>query len=324
MPHSHLPHSLVSHKKTPHKQTLAIAMLGGAMTIVSLTACAADAVDTFATAPGFAEVDYDSLVGDDYYSAERFPGSGASVFMPDADLVAPVRAMLMMDAHEAPVQHSRYLVTYDLHSDRDDPYATSAQVEITRINLGEAFREDAMQGVPLEHQGPPEAFGIGPHVSWRFDMSPIQGMSSHVVKASRRELSDAAVAKLDCLGAPCAQLDSPEGPDGDWLVRDQPGPSVDYRAVTVEGPAPAYVVDQMLSVMMGEDGPRPTGPADPQRKPQFTFVVSVNAGGQDVMTTGLGRDSVVFDDAIGTVWVKTSQFSDTPGEISELQQARSR
>lgn len=317
-------HSHMSHKPMPQKHRLAIAILGGALTMMSLTACAGDAGGTFASAPGFTEVDYDNLVGDDYYSAERFPSSGASVFMPDADLVAPVRAMLMMEAHEAPLQHSRYLVSYDLHSDRDDPYDTSAQVEITRINLGEVFRKDAMQGVPVEHQGPPEAFGIGPHVSWRFEMSPIQGMSSHVVKVGRKELSDAAVAKLDCLGAPCAQLDSPEGPDGDWMVGEQPAPSVDYLAVTTDGPDPAYVVDQMLTVMMGEDGPRATGPANPKRKPQFTFVVSVNAGGQDVMTTGLGRDSVVFDDAIGTVWVKTGQFSDTPGQISELQQARSR
>ncbi len=319
-----MPYSHMSYKHTSHKQILAIALIGAVLALTSLTACAGNAVGSFASASGFTEVDPDTLSGDHYYVADRFPNTGASVFMPDADLGAPVRAMLMMQAHEGQLEHSRYLVTYDLHSDPDDPDDTRAQVEITRINLGEAFRADAMQGVPVEHQAPPQAFGIGPHVSWRFEMAPIQGMSARVVKAGRRELSDADVATLDCLGAPCAQLASSDGPDGNWMARDQPAPSADYRAVTIDGPDPAYVVDQMLAVMVGDDGPQPTGPRDRERKPQFTFVVSVNAGGQDVMTTGLGRNAVVFDDAIGTVWVKTGQFSDTTGDVHELQQERSR
>lgn len=308
----------------PTKHGLTLAILGGALAMVSSAACAGGQTRAFASAPGFSEVADEGLYDDDYYNAERFPSYGESVFMPDAHLVAPVRAMLMMEAQEGPLQHSRYRVTYDLHSDRDDPNDTSAEVEITRINLGEVFREQAMEGIPVEHQGPPEAFGLGPHVSWRFVMSPIQGMSSHVVKVSRKELSDAEAAELDCLGAPCALLGSPEGPEGNWVDREPPEPSVDYRAVTVEGPDPAYVVDQMLTVMMGEDGPRPTGPANPERAPRFTFVVSVNAGGQDVMTRGLGRNSTVFDDAIGTVWIRTGQHSDMPGDLSELQQARKR
>lgn len=317
-------HSHTLYKKTPAAPLLAITMLGGVMALTSLAACAGDARGSFATAPGFTAMDPEKVGGDDYYSADRFPTSGASVFMPDADLAAPVRALLMLEADEAPLPHSRYLLSYDLHSDPDDPDHTRAQVEITRINLGEVFRKDAMQGVPIEHQGPPEAFGIGPHVRWRFEMTPFQGMTSHVANAGRRELSDADVATLDCLGAPCARLGSFEGPDGHWMDRDPPLPSADYRAVTIDGPAPAYVVDQMLAVMVGDDGPQPTGPRDGAGKPQFTFVVSVNAGGQDVMTTGLGRNAVVYDDAIGTVWVKTGQFSDTTGEVRELQQARAR
>lgn len=310
------------HPQTPHQHGFALAILGGALALASFTACAVDTTG-FASAPGFAAVDDEHLTGADYYSAERFPSAGASVFRPDADLAAPVRALLLMEAHEGGLPHARYRVTYDLTSDADDPDLTRSQVEITRINLGPVFREDAMQGVPIEHQGPPDAFGVGPHVAWRFEMAPIQGMTSHVVEASRRELTDAEVATLDCLGAPCARLDSPTGPQGDWIAREWPAPSADYHAVTIDGPAPAYVVDQMLTVM-GEDAQRGTVRVVPAREPRFQFVVSVNAGGQDVMTTGLGRNSVVFDDAIGTVWVRTAQFSDQPGEIGELMQPRSR
>ncbi len=42
------------------------------------------------------------------------------------------------------------------------------------------------------------------------------------------------------------------------------------------------------------------------------------------MTTGLGRNSVVYDDAIGTVWVRSAQQVDMPAEISELQVPRQR
>lgn len=310
------------HPQTSHQHGFALAILCGALTLASFTACAADTTG-FASAAGFTEVDDERLTGEDYYSAERFPSAGASVFRPDADLAAPVRALLLMEAHEGGLPHARYRVTYDLTSDADDPDQTSAEVEITRINLGQTFREDAMQGIPVEHQGPPEAFGIGPHVAWRFEMAPIQGMTSHVVEASRRELSDAEVATLDCLGAPCARLDSPAGPQGEWVSRELPAPSADYRALMIDGPDPAYVVDQLLTVM-GEDAQRGTIRMEPARDPRFQFVVSVNAGGQDVMTTGLGRNSVVFDDAIGTVWARTAQFSNQPGEVSELMQPRSR
>lgn len=311
----------------PHKYRLTMAILGGALAMMTLPACAADAADAaadFASAPGYVAVDFDKLQWDDYYTAERFPGQGDSVFMPDADLIAPVRALLLMESHEGPLPHARYRVTYDVHSDAEVQDEGTSEIEITRINLGPAFREQALEGIPAAHHAPPEAFGVGPHVSWRFQMMPIQGMTAHVVGAGRKELSDAAVAGLDCLGAPCAQLDPAEGPAGNWMKQATPAPSVDYRAFTAEGPDPAYVVDQMLAVMLGEDGAQPTGPAVPGRDPRITMVVSVNAGGQDVMTTGLGRNSVVYDDAIGTVWVRSWQQGDTPGEISELQVARQR
>ncbi|QOW19845.1 hypothetical protein INQ41_01890 [Lysobacter ciconiae] len=307
-----------------HTGGFALAVLGGALAMITLPACAAAGAGDFTSAPGYVAVDVDTTAWDDYYTAERFPGQGGSVFMPDADLIAPVRAMLLMEYSEGTLPHARYRVTYDMLSDATDPDATVSEVEVTRINLGPAFREQALEGVPVEHQAPLEAFGVGPHVSWRFQMAPIQGMTAHVVAAGRRELSDAQVAALDCLGAPCAQLDSAEGPAGNWEEREAPAAGADYRALTVEGPDPAYVVDQLLSVMLGEDGPQPTGPAGSDQPPRITLVVSVNAGGQDVMTTGLGRNSVVYDDAIGTVWVRSAQHADTPAEISELQVPRQR
>ena len=305
----------------PQKHGLSIAILGGVLAMMSLTACADSGSAGFASAPGFSEVDEEILEGDAYYSSDRFPTAGASAFNPDADLSAPVRAMLLMESHEGLLPHARYRVTYQLNSAADDPDQTSSEVEITRINLGPAFREDALDGIPAEHMAPVEEFGVGPHVSWRFEMSPRQGMSSGIDAVSRKELSDAEVLALDCLGSPCGQLESAEGPEGKWVPQEWPEASGPYRAVTTDGPDPAFVVDQMLAVM-GEDALQATLPV--KGSPRFQFVVSANAGGQDVMTTGLGRNSVVMDDQIGTVWVKSWQHSDQPGEISQLMVPRRR
>ncbi len=308
----------------PHKHALSLAILGGVLTMASLAACAGGATPGFATAPGFSQVDPQSLDGDAYYSTDRFPGAGASVFHPDSDLPAPVRAMLLVESREGLLPHARYRVTYQLNSVPNDPDQTSSEVEITRINLGPAFRESAVGGYGEENMAPLAEFGVGPHVSWRFEMSPRQGMTADIDAVSRKELSDLEVAAMDCLGHPCGEIDLPDsdrGPNGQWIPRDWPEASGPYVAATDEGPDPAYVVDQLLYVM-GEDALQPSSPVD--GSPRFQFVVSANAGGQDVMTTGLGRNSVVMDDEIGTVWVRTWQHSEQPGEISELMQARKR
>ncbi len=321
MQSTYMQHTSTHHALTRPRHGLWLAILGGALAMASLAACAGDAAPGFVNAPGFSEVDPQSLDGDAYYSADRFPEAGASAFNPDADLAAPVRALLLLESREGLLPHARYRVTYQLTVAPDNPDQTRSEVEIIRINLGPAVREDTMDGVPAEHQAPLEAFGVGPHVSWRFVMSPLQGMTAGLDAASRRELSAAEVAGLDCLGTPCGQLESPTGPDGAWREQEWPESGAAYRAVGIDGPHPAFVVDQLLAVM-GEDALQPTAVGD--GAPRFHFVVSANAGGQDVMTTGLGRNSVVMDDEIGTVWVRSHQHSDGPGEISELMVARAR
>src|SRR5690606_11537866 len=112
--------------------------------------------------------------------------------------------------------HARYRVTYQLTSAADDPDLTRSYVEVTRFNLGPAFRESLVDSVPAEHLAGPEEFGVGPDVSWRFEMSPMRAMTAGIDRASRKELSAAEAAAMDCFGMPCNELASAEGPPGAW------------------------------------------------------------------------------------------------------------
>ncbi|MGV8942212.1 MAG: hypothetical protein ACOH1P_11895 [Lysobacter sp.] len=298
---------------------LPMAILGCMALASSVAACAAGAQHGFVPGPGFVEVDAEVLDGEAYYSAERFPRMAESAFMPDADLAAPVRALLLVESREGLLPHARYRVTYQLTSTADDPDLTRSYVEVTRFNLGPAFRESLVDSVPAEHLAGPEEFGVGPDVSWRFEMSSMRAMTAGIDRASRKELSAVEAAAMDCLGVPCNVLAYAEGPQGAWTPQEVPSLPVKYRVSNDDSPAPARVVEELLAVM-GEDAQQPTEFV--AGSPRLVFVVSANADGQDLMTTALARNSVVFDDEIGTMWIRSLQVPDLPVDLSVLMQAR--
>lgn len=298
---------------------LSVAILGCVALVSSVAACAAGAEPAFMPGPGYAEVDVDALDGDAYYTTERFPHMGESVFSPDADLAAPVRALLLVESREGVLPHARYRVTYQLTSAADNPYQTRSYVEVTRFNLGPAFRASLVDSVPAEHLAGPEEFGVGPDVSWRFEMLPRQGMTAGIDRASRKELSATEAAAMDCLGVPCNGLASAEGPQGVWTPQDMPSLPVKYRLSIDDSPNPARVVEELLAVM-GEDAEQPTGFV--AGSPRLVFVVSANADGQDLVTTALARNAVVFDDQIGTMWVRSLQMPGLPVDIGVFMQPR--
>lgn len=270
-------------------------------------------------APGFQAVAPDRLEGRSYYSAARFPGQGASAFHPDADLPAPVRALLLLESHEGTLPHARYLVSYQPTSEAATPDDTRDLVDITRFNLGPAVRADLVDSVPAEHLGTAKMFGVGPHVRWRLAMSPRRGMSAGLDAVGRKVVSDQEADAMDCLGLPCAALPSAEGPQGPWKAQRLEKLPPAFARSTEQGPAPASVVEHLL-VAMGEDALRaaPFAP-DAQR---LVFVVSVNAGGQESQTTALARNALVFDDAVGTHWLRFAQTVGTGPQVQTLSQRR--
>ena len=136
---------------------------------------------------------------------------------------------------------------------------------------------------------------------------------------SRKPLSTQEAAAMDCLGQPCTTLESAEGPKGGWKPQKPTPLPPSFKRSTQEGPVPAHVVEQLLA-MMGEDAQRGV-PFAPNSQ-RLVFVVSANAGGQEHQTTGLARNALVFDDSVGTQWVRFHQIAGTAAEAQALSHPR--
>lgn len=286
--------------------------------------CAASepAAHAYTAAPGFIEVPADRLEGEEYYRRERFPEQGGSMFHPDAELAPPVRALLMVGHQDGLLPHARYRVGWQVAADPEAPGQAVDYVEVVRFNLGPARQDDLRASVPAEHLADVPDFGVGADVAWRFVMAPRQGMRAGVVEAARRELREEEAAAADCLGVPCAGLPGPIAPEGTWVTLDASMPPARYAGQAGDGgPHPARVVDELVAAM-GEEAGRPV-PFDADA-PRFVFVVSANAEGQDLMTSALARDAVVFDDAIGTIWARWHWFSGAGPESALFYQPRER
>lgn len=291
---------------------------------MGVMSCAASetASPDYTGAPGFSAVDVEAVASSGYYSAERFPGQGGSVFRPDADLAPPVRALLLVEHHEGLLPHARYRVSWHVAADAQVPGGQVDYVEVQRFNLGPARHEDLRASVPEEHLADVSEFGVGPDVAWRFVMAPLQGMRAGVRDAARMELSAAQTDAADCLGAPCGALQGPAEPDGEWFARDVSVPSAGYVTQSgTGGPHPARVAEDLVAAL-GEEADRAT-PFNAEA-PRFLFVISANAEGQALATTALARNAMVFDDDIGTIWARWLQFSDAAPESALLYQSRRR
>lgn len=296
-----------------------LAWLLGLAWLASSAAASTTPLDAFIGAKGFSEIQPDKLEGSRYYTATRFPAMGASAFRPDADLPAPVRALLLVDSHDGPLPHVRHLITYQPTSEAKTPEDTRYFVDITRFNLGPAVRADLVGSVPAEHLAPARAFGVGQHVRWRFAMSPQRGMAAGLDAVSRKQLSAQEAAAMDCLGQPCTTLASAEGPQGRWKTQKTSTLPPSFKRSTSQGTVPAHVVEQLLA-MVGEDAQR--GVPFAANAQRLVFVVSANAGGQEQQTTGLARNALVFDDAIGTQWLRFDQLAGMAPEAQALSQKR--
>lgn len=284
----------------------------------ALSASAAPA-DQWVSAKGFSAVNLEKLEGSRYYAATRFPSMGASAFHPDADLPAPVRALLLIDSHEGALPHVRYLINYQPTSEAATPDAARDFVEITRFNLGPAVHADLVDSTPPEHLAPVKTFGVGPHVRWRFAMSPQRGMGAGLDAVGRQTVSAAEAARLDCLGQPCAALASAEGPQGRWKPQKVAALAPSFKRSTPEGPVPASVAEQLLA-LMGEDAQRAM-PFAPNAQ-RLVLVIAANAGGQEHHTAALARNALVFDDAVGTQWVRFAQMAGMAPQAHTLNQPR--
>ncbi|MFT0850260.1 hypothetical protein VRY85_05695 [Achromobacter sp. F4_2707] len=278
----------------------------------------------FVQAPPYAAVNVDALAGDAYYASPIFSNTGApqaAISLPDADLDPLTRAMLLVEAHEAALPHVRYHVTYSMSVAPDYPELLTHLVQVTRYNLGPAKRAALKNHLPENELAAPEEFGIGPHVSWRFVLSPTMGMQSALEYAGRAELADSQAESADCLGTPCLSLHTPQGPSLAWqpVTPPQLGAAT-YTPLGQWGVVrPARVMQELWAAMTSE-GMDPL-PYDPAR-PAFQFVMSLEADGIEPVVTGLAQQAIVMDSTVSEVWTRRVQTGPQPPEYAQSYVAR--
>ncbi|MBI1418966.1 MAG: hypothetical protein GC146_17285 [Limimaricola sp.] len=301
--------------------SLMVAAPAGALVLPEDVAAHQQAIESdFVTGDGFETIDPQSLLSDDWYSKARFPNAPQdSVFPPDHAISSVVRAILMVEKEDKPLKSVRYRVTIRrVAASPEYPEAYTDLIEISRFNLGPVLREQTMKDYPGVPVGPESEFGIGPNVTWRFAMQPVQGTRSSIDLAARHVMSDAEAAAAQCFDTSCLALEPVSGPDGDWTPLPPVEPNeVSFKASDGINATPAKVADALMR-RATPDGLR-AYMAD-YAPVQMTIVISRNVLGQDVGIDGLLHQGHVRDDAISDVWLQRRQAG--PGTIDWRRMAK--
>ena len=261
--------------------------------------------EAFVGVDGFTKVE-PSRLEQGWYTHSRFPSPAPTTIEPaDAGVNAATKALMLLESQEGPLPHVRYRITYRLDNAPDFAGYANAYVEVTRFNLGPTIRADVVDstpgGVPV---APAEAFGVGPSVSWRFVMGWHQSRVADVVYASRRILTPAQTKGMDCLGAPCMALESPNGPAGEWQHAATPSEKPAAYVVQTHGISTAARVSELLYRHASAGQDRIEALSMHAAKPQLTFVISMNIEGQDDSADGLLHQQLLLDDAISDIWTR--------------------
>lgn len=259
----------------------------------------------FIQAPGFTETDITRSCDDEaFYTQQRFPHQGQSIFRPDADLDALTKAMLLVDCAEGPLPHARYLIHYHL---AQVPQASDIQrdtIEVLRFNLGPQRYQDVIQYVDQEFWPPESIFGVGPNLIWRFVFSPVQGNRAHIERASRAELSQTDTAGQNCLGVPCLSASNPTGPSGTWSALTPPAldAAVYHEPDDAGLPGPARTAQMLFLHATGGSGQAEFSESASVEQPEMVFLISKNIEGQDSNISGLLHQRGLMDDAVSELW----------------------
>lgn len=271
--------------------------------------------DQFLVADGYEPIaDVDGLTDAEWYTESRFPKwNTQSVFLPDTDMSPVQKAIMLVDHYEGTLPHVRYHVAFRPEFVFTDNYTAPphAHITVTRFNLGPVHRQDLVEQVGEEHLAPEAEFGIGPSVSWRFVITPIQGQNAHVVAASRKVLSTAQTADMQCFDISCMSLALPEGPGAEMEEIDAP----EHDAQAHEaGATPDYnsevgnIADMLAQMALGDSGyGEPVEGLSPGESP-LTLVLSSGVGGQDPAAAGMLHETHIMDDAIAELWYGRLQW----------------
>lgn len=263
---------------------------------------------------GYSALDPEALINDAYYSSTVFLVDQASTaFLPDADLDALSRALLLFEHHEKPLPHARYLIQYSTETPVDFPQLQQSYIDITRYNLGAERRADLLLYAPAEQVAPVSEFGVGPHVSWRMVLGPVQGMQADLRYLSRKELSQSETLENRCLGQPCLRLESPAINESAQSMPPPTLASVRYQKQSDLGIArSALVAHELIQGVAPE-------PQDPlpyhTKQAQFILMLDMYVDGQEANSLGIVQQKIVLDDAVAEIEVIRQEVAGLPAQF---------
>lgn len=287
-----------------------------------------DRASAYTGQDGYAEIDAREFASSIY---DHLPPDPSSVLMPDSDIGPLTKSLLLVEANDGVLPRSRYRIRYGV--DQLPPAGaggpvTLSLIQIDRFNMGPAMREElAATGAPV---GPEEAFGIGPHVSYRIVMRPIQGQTADPIAVSRAEIATEAASDMRCLSMPCLNTVPIGETFSNWQdMRDLPVRlDVSYETVRNGVLSPAAALDLALVEMhvQSKDNGRlrwrgsEPGDGGSSDDPAMEAVIDVNLGQDD------GIDAVLhsharLEDTPGATWGRVVSFRGPAGPVAATQHA---
>ena len=268
-------------------------------------------IKEFLQADGFTiDKNIDAWFDERWYSDERFPDvSSQSIFQPDAQLPPIQQAVLLFDYLEDHLPHARYRINYSSNFPyiEGQPPAPWAYIEVTRFNLG----PEKHAALANENQAVADIqeFGQGPNVTWRFVMTEIQGKKSHLVGASRKEVSLEQAKKAECFNQPCLALEEIIGTVGHWEEIEEPQrpDSLLFTSSPNTNATVAEVAGELQVINIGPDYGEPVESIQAPM-PFMEFVISKNINGQEFEITAISHQGHLMDDALSDVWYERLQL----------------
>lgn len=286
-----------------------VALLAVSLTALGSGVARADgageaAIAAFVKAAGWESVDPGKLEA----AVPPVPGQG------------PVeRALALVDAMDKDPGRTRTrLALGQVMEERRGQSAPVWLVEVTRFNLGPALRTLAITAYGADSVAGPEAFGIGPDVSWRFVFTPVMGAEAGIIEAVRRVPQAATGKRPQCLGRPCADpaagLDAvrrwEEGRPPAGLPADPaPGLPDDVRVAGELLVAAGLAAPERGRIAWrGVEQPEAGAPGEP-----FLFLgIDRNLGQDDGVDAAL-RLTRLNDDSLSEMWVRRAQAGEDAG-----------
>ncbi|MCC5977365.1 MAG: SH3 domain-containing protein [Salinarimonas sp.] len=270
----------------------------------------------FTEAEGYATIEADPTVN---RLLDTLPQT-SSIFPPGNEFNPLTKAVLLLENEEGVADHARYRIRYGLerrHNSLGGPPVPFSFVQVDRFNLGEVFREAIAESFGEARTPPPEAFGAGEHVSYRFEFRPIQGRVADLVAASRQVIPDAEAQGMECLTLMCLHLGSVG--EGSMTWRDDAGRGTGfdrpYEDIRNGVYTPATMMD-LLTLEIGvsriSDGRLIWSGFEESEsvrpgEPFMETILDVNLA-QDYGIEAVLRWGNLMDDSVAAIWSRAMTF----------------